>query len=313
MTAILVAVSMRVCIADPSGETLATVNGSAITRADMVMETACLAEEMSVRNHPLSTQAVALLEDRLLDNLIDRELLFQEAREKNMQIRDRWIERTLAELKNRAGSEARYKAFLQRSQSSEEQFRERLRKGLIVRRFLRREVVRGIKVSETEMQAFYRQNPDYFIRREQARFRHILIKADADAEPGRRGEALLKIQSIQEELKAGASFGAVAIEQSEDGSRINGGDIGIVERHQLVPELAEIAFALSPGQISDIIETEHGYHLIQMVAQIPTSTMAYRNARTKIERTLRRNKEKAAAEKFLGRLRAKSVITRPSD
>jgi parvulin-like peptidyl-prolyl isomerase len=79
----------------------------------------------------------------------------------------------------------------------------------------------------------------------------------------------------------------------------------------LVPAFADAAFSLKPGEISDIVETQYGYHLIQLVDRIPAATMAYRNARTKIERTLRRNKEKAAAEAYLARLRKKSIITLP--
>jgi peptidyl-prolyl cis-trans isomerase C len=292
----------------PAQEIIAVVNDSTITRSDLMWEEAHLMQEMRLRKTPLPGEQLPQLRAELLDNLIDRELLYQQAQEKNIQIRDRWVERALTEFKAHAGSDAAYAAFLEKSGMSEDQLREQLGKGLIVQRLLRREVARSIKVSEAEMQTFYRNNPEFFFRKEQIRLRHILIKVDGNALSTQRGEALLKIQEIQSKLQAGANFGALALDYSEDASRDRGGDIGVVERTLLVPAFAEAAFALQPGEISDIVETRFGYHLIQLVDRIPSSTMAYRNVRTKIERTLRRNKEKAAAEKYLGRLRARSTI-----
>ncbi len=296
--------------AGPMQDVIALVNESPITHADLMVEQAQLADEMRLRSHPVPEEQLLRLHTQLLDNLIDRELLYQQAQDKNIEIRSRWVERALADLKDHLGGEDDFASFLEQSRISEEQLRERLRKGLIVQRFLRREVARGIKVSEAEMQTFYRKNPEYFIRREQIRVRHILIKVNPKAENSQRGEALLKIQAIQAKLQAGANFGALAIDYSEDGSRERGGDLGVVERHQLTPAFSEAAFALQPGQISDIVETPFGYHLIQVVSRIPSSTMAYRNARTKIERTLRRDKEKIASEAYLEKLRARSAIKR---
>jgi len=308
LTAAIALLGTGIGFTEPAQEVIAMVNDSAITRTDLMWEEAHLMQEMRLRKTPLPGEQLSQLRSELLDNLVDRELLYQQAQEKNIQIRDRWVERALTEFKAHAGSDAGYAAFLERSRMNEDQLREQLSKGLIVQRLLRREVARSIKVSEAEMQTFYRNNPEFFFRKEQIRIRHILIKVDGNALSTRRGEALLKIQEIQSKLQAGANFGALALEYSEDASRDRGGDIGVVERTQLVPAFAEAAFALQPGEISDIVETRFGYHLIQLVDRIPSSTMAYRNVRTKIERTLRRNKEKAAAEKYLGRLRAKSTI-----
>ena len=301
---------LAVCSAAAAQDALVIVNDSPITRADLMIEEADLVEEMRFRNHPLSEGQLSALQNQLLDNLVDRELLYQKAQEKNIQIRLRWVERALAEFKGRIGSASDFDSFLERTQMSEAQLRERLSKGLIVQRFLRREVARGIKVSEAEMQTFYRKNPEFFVRREQIRARHILIKVDPNTEYSSRGEALLRIQAIQAKLQAGASFGALALEYSEDADKERGGDLGIVERHQLTPAFAEAAFALQTGEISGIVETRFGYHLIQMVDRMPSSNMAYRNARTKIERTLRRNKEKTAADAYLEQLRAHSTIQR---
>lgn len=296
--------------ADPTQEVLALVNDIPITRADLMIEQAHLEKELRLRNDPIPKGQMRAMHDQMLENLIDRELLFQHAQEKNIQIRARWVTRALAEFKARMGSDKQFATFLEQAQLDEAQVRDRLSRGLIVQRLLRRDVARGIKVSEAEMQTFYRHHPEYFQRSEQIRIRHILIRVEENDNLSQRGEALLKIQNIQSLLQEGANFGALALDYSEDQSRQRGGDLGVVTREQLVPAFAQAAFSLQPGEISDIVETRFGYHLIQMVERIPSSTMVYRNARTKIERTLRRNKEKAAADRYIARLRAASTIAK---
>ena len=127
---------------------------------------------------------------------------------------------------------------------------------------------------------------------------HILVKE--------RGLA----ESLYKRIKDGARLEDLAREYSTCPSKSKGGDLGYLRRNQMITAFADAAFALQPGEVSDIIETHLGYHLIQMVDRIPASQMAYRQAREKIERTLRRNKEKKAADAYLARLKKKAAIQR---
>lgn len=301
------------CLAQPypSPEGLAVVNGVSITHRDVNQETAIIEADLQLRNLFLTKGQISKLKKQVLETLIDRELLYQQSQQRKIVIRSQWIERALLDLKAKFRSTAAFRTYLKDINLTEEQLRERIEKGLIIRRLLRREVLRQIKVSEAEMQAFFRRYPEFFIRKDQARFRQIFVAFPKDHNVSKQAAALHRIQSIQDRLKDGADFAALALEYSEDPSGARGGDLGYLERTQMIPSFAEAAFALQPGQVSDIVETGLGYHLILMVDRIPTSQMAYRNARTKIERTLRRNKEKAAAESYLARLRAGAKITSP--
>lgn len=294
----------------PAGKIIAVVNEVAITRQDLEIEQAQMVADMRLRNRPVGKDQIAALKKEIIENLIDRELLYQKAQEKKLKIRHRWIERSLAELKKKIGSTHNYRSYLKLAKLDEAQLKERLRRGLIIQRLLRREVVRRIKVSEAEIQAFFRQHPQFFIRREQVRVRHILIAVKNDSRRELRGQALLRIQSLQGMLQEGANFAALALEHSDDPSKSRGGDLGYLERDQMLPAFADTAFALQPGEVSDIAETHLGYHLIQMVDRIPVSQMAYRDVRDKIERTLRRNKEKQAADAYLARLKKQAAIQR---
>ena len=308
MTACLCAIAPLTAAADEN--VLAIVNETQITRQDLNSEVLLLAAEMRHRHTALSARRLTILKRQLMENLIDRELLFQQAQQKKIQIRNRWVDRAVIDLKTDLKATSGYKAYLEDARISEKTFRARIKKGLIVRRLLRRDVIRQIKVSEAEMQAFYRNHPEYFQRHEQVRVRQIMVAFDNNARSTNRGEALLKIQTIQNKLKQGGNFAALALDYSEDNSRTRGGDLGYLQRDQMVAAFADAAFSLQPGQVSDIVETQLGYHLIQMVDRIPSSQMAYRNARTKIERTLRRNKEKKATDAYLARLKRQASINR---
>lgn len=293
-----------------SANPVAIVNEVPIPLEDLTIEMAQLQAEMKHRNRPLSNRQLNRLRRQLIDNLINRELLYQRAQRQNIKIRKNWIERAYAEMKAQFGNNKAFDAHLKTTGLTEAQLRAHITKGLIVRRLLRREVVRQTKVSEAEMQAFYREHPEYFQSKEQVRVRHILVAFSRNNKPVPRGDALLRIQSIQMMLSEGRDFASLALEYSDDPSKNRGGDLGYIERHHAVAPFTNAAFKLAPGEVSDIVETPFGYHLIQAVDRTEPAPTAYRNARTKIERTLRRNKEKAAADAYLARLKKQATIIR---
>ena len=292
------------------GDTLAIVNDVPITQQDLAIEAAQLKAEMRYRNRPLTNNQLSKLRTQLIENLIDRELLYHRAQQRKIKIRKRWVDLAIKELKSQLGDKKAYGAFLSQTGLTPKQLKSRIEKGLIVRRMLRREVIRQIKVSEAEKQAFFKQHPEFFQHQEQIRVRHILIAADDQDNAAKRKSALLRIQSIQLMLHENPDFASLALAHSDDPSKVRGGDIGYLQRDQMISDFAEAAFMLAPGEISDIVTTRFGYHLIKAIDRIPPSAMAYRNARTKIERTLRRNKEKKATVAYLAQQKRQSSITR---
>lgn len=290
-------------------EPLTTVNGIAITRNDLNMEAAFLAAEMNWRNYPLDSNQLADLHDQLVQNLIERELLYQEATAKDIRISPRWVDREWGEIQTHLGGKTEMKAFMAHSGFTRGQMKERIRKGLIVHRLLKRKVFRSIRVSEAEMQAFYNRHPEFFKRDEQIRARHLLIAVpDWDDEAGRE-QALSRILALEKQIREGMPLGALALENSDCPSNSRGGDLGYFTRNQMIQAFSDAAFALQPGEVSQVVETRFGYHLIELIDRQPPSQMAYKNVRDNIELALRRNKEKAAADAYLSRLKRKARIS----
>jgi parvulin-like peptidyl-prolyl isomerase len=98
----------------------------------------------------------------------------------------------------------------------------------------------------------------------EVRARHILIRADADATPAQRDSARQKAEALRQRAVAGEDFAKLARENSADGSAAEGGDLGFFGRGRMVPAFEQAAFALQPGQISPVVETPFGYHVIKL-------------------------------------------------
>ncbi len=125
-------------------------------------------------------------------------------------------------------------------------------------------------VTDEQLKQYYQANKDYFDRVE-VRARHILVRAEAQPLPGVREAALKKIQGLRTDILAGRlDFATAAKFHSQCPSAVDGGDLGYIPRKGMLDEkLSAAAFALKTGDISDVIETDLGYHLIQATDRKP--------------------------------------------
>jgi len=149
-------------------------------------------------------------------------------------------------------------------------------------------VLRGIEVSAEDARAYYEQNKARFTTEEQRRASHILIRVDSDASAGEREAARAKAESIVQRLKEGADFAGLAATESQDpGSAAEGGDLGFFTRDMMVQPFAQAAFALEPGQTSDVVETEFGFHVIRVTDLRAGTQKSFESVRPEIESEIR--------------------------
>jgi peptidyl-prolyl cis-trans isomerase C len=134
-------------------------------------------------------------------------------------------------------------------------------------------------LAESYARTVYNANPKRFEQPQQIRARHVLIGKDTE-----NGRA--KAEALLQELKAGADFEAVAKARSDDkGSAARGGDLGLFARGRMVKPFEDAAFALSnPGQLSDVIETQFGFHIIQLVEKKPAGLRSFEEVKTALLR-----------------------------
>jgi peptidyl-prolyl cis-trans isomerase D len=149
------------------------------------------------------------------------------------------------------------------------------------------------KIDDTAAQAFYERNIDRYNRPERVRARHIIILADP-AGTDERARAKTAIENAARQIQAGKSFADVARAVSQDGSAENGGDLGWFTRNQMVPAFEDAAFALTPGEVSAVVETEFGYHLIKLEERAAAGIQPFAEVREEIKTALA--KEAAATK-----------------
>ena len=159
----------------------------------------------------------------------------------------------------------------------------------------------GDKVNPTdkEIADFYKSNLKIlFSYPERVRARHILISVAPDAPAKTRQQAQAKAEQILEQLKKGADFAKLAAQDSDDpGTRDRGGDLGFFERGQMIKPFEDAAFSLKPGQLSGVVATRFGYHIIRVEEVKPAHTDTLEQARPRIVQLIKeRSGRKAAIE-----------------
>ncbi|GAA4338889.1 SurA N-terminal domain-containing protein [Pigmentiphaga soli] len=155
----------------------------------------------------------------------------------------------------------------------------------------------GIQVSDSDVGSYYEQNKARFGQPEQRRASHILITVDAKASEAERAAALKKAQALDQQAKApGADFAKLARQNSQDpGSAANGGDLDWFGRGMMVKQFEDAAFALKQGEVSDVVPTEYGFHIIKLTGIRPAQTKPLAEVRGQIVDEIR---QQQAARQF---------------
>ncbi len=247
---------------------VAVVGDEIILRTQLIQAAQGFAVQMGVnpRNQP---QEFEKIKDNILQNLINEKVLLAKAIEDTVTVDDQQVESALEsrieELTQQLGSKERVEAYFGSPiRKIKRDYRDEIRKQLIVST-VQQEKLRDIKVSRSEVISFYETMKDSLPdMKSRVKLRHILI----DVSPGERAkqQAMERMREIQERIRQGEDFAELAKLYSEDpGTASNGGALGFVEKGTLFQSFEETAFQMEPGEISDVVETPVGLHLIRLI------------------------------------------------
>ena len=247
-------------------------------------------------------------EKQALSQLVSAELLYQAGQKLEIKDLDKQVEDKLAQGRARFANAEDFSKAMKEMDMVEKDLRDYTRRDLIITNFIEKTIVPTVKVSEEEARKFYDQNPDKFTRPESVKASHILLGVDEKATAEEKKAAREKAEKLRKELAGGADFAALAKANSTCPSSQQGGDLGYFGKGQMVPAFEKAAFALKPGEISDVVETQFGYHIIKLTEKKAAEKVDFKEVKPRIDDYLKNQKVGAAVNDYLTEVRKTAKI-----
>jgi peptidyl-prolyl cis-trans isomerase C len=308
------------------GETTAdsvavTINGVDITESEIEKlikpQLDRMAKQSSNQPPAFVEQLKNVLRQQALEVMITGRLLDEKVKEANIVVTEEEVIGRLKEIASAQRPPLSLEDFEKRigGYSSFDKVKQEVRRGLGYQKFMQTQWVGKINVTEDEAKRHYDENPKQFEVPEQVRASHILIKPDTtgpDADPNQaKAKAKAKIQDLLRQIKEGADFAEVAKANSACPSAAQGGDLNFFPRGRMVAPFEKAAFELEIGQISDIVETSFGYHIIKVTDRKDASLISFEQAKSSIISKLTREKQTEFYKEYVESLKDKANIVYP--
>lgn len=300
-----------------------TVNGEEISEAQVQAQlNYYLRSSPELANLPdaFVAQFAAQIRPQVLDGLISRTLLLQEARAADMEVTD---EEVLALLEQQGATQhppitvEQFKQMVAAQGGNFEQVKNEFKENLMLERFVQERFGDQIEASEDEAKAFYDENRAEFDEPEQVQASHILVRfpdpVDPDADPNEvKAATKAQAQALLDQIEAGGDFAALAQAHSMDpGSAIHGGDLGFFPRGIMVPPFEEAAFGQEPNEVSDLVETQFGYHIVKTTGHKDARTVPFEEVEADIIEELRRQGQVELIQEYVQSLKEQATIVYP--
>ena len=243
----------------------------------------------------------AKLEEKALEQAIGAKLLLDESQRLDIPVSAADIDAEVAKVVTQVGGEDNFKEALAAQNVTLADFRRELEKGARVNKLVEKACTGTSDPDESEVTAFYEAHKEEFVQPEEVLCQHILVKGSDDA-------ALDKIKAIRERILAGGDFAEEAKKNSDCPSGQQGGSLGWFGRGMMVPEFDKAAFEMKKGEISGVISTQFGYHVIYKADQRGGTKQTIVEVHDQIKDLLRHQARGRAMDAYVADLRAKASI-----
>lgn len=285
---------------------LAKVNGESIEASEF-QQTIHQLEQRAGQPIP-ADQRDAVYRD-VLDQLIGFHLLIQESASRKMAATEAEVSSQVDELKKRFPDAEAFDKKLAEQKLTLDQLRTQISQRLSVSKLLEAEVSPKLAVQPKDISDFYEANMQQFLQEEALRVSHVLIRVQEGADQAAKDKAKAEAEDLLKQAKAGVDFAKLAREHSQDpGSAQKGGELPFFSKGEMVPPFETAAFALKPGEISNLVETEYGYHIIKLHERRPARQMAIEEVSDKIKNYLTEQQRQQKADTFVKELKTKGKV-----
>lgn len=286
------------------------INGVAITRTELDRAVkAFLAQNGAPQQ--VAPEAMKQATEAALNQLTAAELLYQAGSKIEVKDLNQQVAARIGQAKNQYPSPAEFDKALQSVGMTQKDMEEAARKDIVINNLIAKQFSSESPVTEAEARKFYTDNKEkLFTHRERVKLSHIVVALPEKGTPEVRKQARDRAAGILKRAKSGEDFATLAKENSDSPTKAQGGALGIIESGQALPAFEKVAFALKPGEISDVVEMPNAYDIIKVQRKFPPSTDTFEQAKVKIIENLNRDKVRRAVAAYVDKLRAQAKIER---
>ena len=288
----------------------AVVNGAEISKEAVSFELDRLVR--FYMSHSMSMEEVKKnlprLEEKALEQAIGAKLLLDRSAQLDIPVTAADIDAEIAKVVMQVGGEENYRKALAAQNMTEEAFRKELEKGARVNKLVEQACASVPDPTEEEVTACYEARKDEFVTPHEVLCQHILVKTAEDDIPEAKSAAFENIRAIRERVVAGGDFAAEAKANSDCPSGAEGGSLGWFGRGMMVPEFDKAAFEMKKGEVSDIVTTQFGYHIIYKADERGGEAKTLVDVHDQLKDRLRHEARGRAMDAFVAELRENATV-----
>jgi peptidyl-prolyl cis-trans isomerase C len=248
------------------------------------------------------------LEEKALEQAIGAKLLLERASQIELPVTSADIDAEVQKVVTQVGGEENYRKALEAQHITEAEFRRELEKGARVNMLVNQACAHVADPTEDEVAAFYEAHKAEYVEEPKVLCQHILVKSESGDLPEAKSAAFEKIRAIRERIMAGGDFAAEAKANSDCPSGQEGGSLGWFGRGMMVPEFDKAAFDMKKGEVSDIVTTQFGYHIIYKADEKGGGAQTLVDVHDQIKDLLRHEARGRAVDAFVAELRDNAKI-----
>ena len=286
---------------------VAKVNGQSIRKDDLLKGAQVVQMSMAQRGQPVALTPQVYRQ--VLDELIGITLLQQEARAQGIAPSEQELDQQVAARKKQFPSEEVYQKALKQTGLTEALLRQQTRDQIAVQKYVETKLIPGITISDQVTKDFYEKNKDQIHSPERLHLRHIMVAVNPKGTPADKEKARAKAEDLLKQIQGGADFAKLAQANSDDpNSKGNGGDLGWISPGQTPPALEKAAMALKPNQVSPVVESPFGFHVLQLLERQAAGTVPYEQVKDRLATMLKQKKAQEIVQARIKELRGKAKV-----
>ena len=290
-------------------DVVATINGVKLSGVEFSKGLQSYKKSLAMMGQEVPPEHTKEINKTIIERMVNNELLIQNCNKTGIKVSDDELNKEMASIKARYQNEEQFNQVIKSQNLTMDDVKSDVRKNLAIKKLMKNDIEDKVSIDEKAVNEYYKNNPTKFVEGESVKASHILVMVDKSATKDAKETAKKKIDGLLIRVRKGEDFAKLAKENSDDkGSGQNGGDLGFFSKGMMVPNFEKAAFSLKKDEVSDVVETEFGYHVIKLIDKKPERTIPLSEVHDKLKNFLKSMEVNKKLSEYLADLRKKADV-----